>query len=404
MNFTAYAPRFLRVKRREGGSMLPLNLKPIQWDLERTIQEAHALGRPALVIINKSRRLGCSTYVAGRFTHRAVTRPYQRAIVMAHRGDDAKKIFEIYELMHEHLPPSLRPKRAGGKGAKIDLFKMYSTIDVGSAESRTFGRGGDSQIVHLSEVAYYPDPAELLAAILPGVSANGDGIIILESTANGPHTWWHEEWMRAVDGQAPAANKHIPHFVPKFYAWFQDPDHRLAAPVPREDWDEEEKELARRSKVDGHQVAWLRWRQEVDCRGRADRRRREYPATIEESFSSVGQKAWDDELIIGSSAKPGIYKRKEALFRGTMTATGLHKDPAGKLLVFELPMPGAEYVIGADPAGGVRDRDLACGEVYRVGKGVWPVQVAEYADHDDPINFAQTLTLLGTYYRKGLLA
>jgi hypothetical protein len=391
-SFPLYAERFQRVKDRDGGHMVPFRMKPIQQRVDAEVVRAHAAGRPALIQINKSRRLGTTSYVAARFSHRCFTRRYQHAVVIADIGYNARNIFTIYEMIYAHLPPALRPVKAGSKGQQIALVKLYSQIDVGSAESVTFGRGGDAQLVHISEASYYSDPEGLLNAILPGFSARGDGMLILESTSNGPEGWWADLWQRSLDG--------ISRFVPMFFAWFEDPEHWLPEAIPPELWTDEEREWQTRYGIDGHQLAWLRWRQDVDCQGRDDRRRRDYPASAQDSFSAVGDVAWTLPVLLP------CYKRQTPESTGALTEKGFVRYAEGPLRIWEHPMEQAMYVIGADPAGGLADGDLAAAEVWRVGRkpGEWPVQVAEWSGHEDPITFARILTMLGTYYRKALLA
>ncbi len=392
LNYRLYAERFQKIKDRDGGRMVPMRLKPVQQRMDDVVDQAHAEHRPALLQVTKSRRLGTSSYVASKFSWRCCTRKYQHANVMADLGPNAKKIFQIYEWMHEHLPPALKPFKAGSKGQQINLVKLYSQIDVGSAESVTFGRGGDAQLIHLSECAYYKDPEGLLSAILPGISARGDGILILESTANGPGTWWAELWQKSLDGTS--------RFTPMFFAWFEDPEHWLPDAVPVEAYTDEEQAWVAQYGVTGHQLAWLRWRQDVDCQGRDDRRRREYPASADESFAAVGEVAWDMPTLLR------CYKRQAPELTGTMTEHGFRPQTDGPLMIWEPPMEGALYVMGADPAGGLKDNDNCAAEIWRVGRkpGEWPVQVAEWVGHEDPITFAKTLTMLGTHYRKALLA
>lgn len=391
-NFELYAARFLKVKDRDGGRMIPFRMKPVQRRMNDAVDRAHAEGRPALIQVNKSRRLGTSSYTAMKFCHRLFTRKYQKGVVIADIGFNAKIIFQAYEWAYSHLPPALQPFKAGSKGQQINLVRLYSQVDVGSAESATFGRGGDAQLIHLSEASYFSDPEGLLNAILPGMSARGDGILILESTSNGPEGWWADLWQRSLDG--------VSRFTPLFFAWYEDPEHTLDAAIPPELFTDEEKEWVERYGVNGHQIAWLRYEQDVSCQGRDDRRRRDFPASAADSFSAVGDVAWDMPTLLK------CYKRQAPEATGKLTDRGFTPYSGGPLLIWEHPMEGSIYVIGADPAGGLSDGDLCAAEVWRVGRkpGEWPVQVAEWSGHEDPVTFAHTLTMLGTYYRRGLLA
>jgi hypothetical protein len=182
----------------------------------------------------------------------------------------------------------------------------------------------------------------------------------------------------------------------------EEPAHRLETELPRDLWDEEELDLHERFGCDGFQLAWRRFKLETECFGRIDRLRAEYPATAEESFTAVGDPAWDDHVITG------CYRRQEPLWRGEIVRAGVRKDGEGRLIVWEEPVDKAEYVIGVDVAAGIHqdEGDLSVASVFRAGRkpGQWPIQVAEWAGRIETVTFAEILTLLGYYYKRALLA
>lgn len=396
-DYPRYAATFLRVKHPDYGTLVPLKLKPIQQRINEAIDAQLATGRPARVQILKFRRGGVSTVIAGKFFHRVVTRGHQRGQVIAHRRPDAEVIFSIYERMYEHLPERwrdlrVRPTRVGGRRKMLAFPRLGSELEVTSAQAIGSGRGGDLQLLHLSEAPFFPEPEEFLAGIMPQVPATGDSIVALEGTSSGPQTWWHETWQQAKDG----ANG----FQPLFFAWQEDPWTRLRPGLSPEEWTDEEQELATRYAVDGEQLAWLRYQLDVTCFGNVNRRRREFPSSEEDAWVSVGDVAWGTEALLP------CYQRRTPLWHGTLTKAGIEKDPEGSLAVWEEPQARADYVIGVDVAAGLEEGNLCVGSVWRVGRqpGQWPVQVAEWAGRQDPVTFAETLTLLGHYYQKALLA
>ncbi len=398
-DFRLYADRFVKIKKREGGGVIPMRLKPAQLAVDESIEAKHRQGQPAFELIVKARRIGMSTEASTRGFHRAATKRYQRVIVVAHRKEDAQTIFGMYERAWENLPDDVQPRRAGGRNQQMIFPELHSQIDVGSAQTADFGRGGDAQFLQLDEAAYYKAAEDVMAALMPMVPATGDATVLVLSTANGPGGWFHDLWERSLDG--------VSGFTPHFFPFFVEPDHRMPTALPEAEWTEEEREWSTRFGVDGHQLAWLRFRKEVDCFGRDDRRRREYPFTPEEAFSSVGDVAWSEQDLFG------CFQRMEPKFRAVLTDDGLERVPEGDLIIWEEPLAGAEYVIGVDVAEGLarpdepgRQGNLSAAEVFRVGKkpGEWPIQVAELACYQDSVTWAKTLTLLGHYYRKALLA
>lgn len=394
-DFPSYAGTFLQVKRREGGGLVLFDLKPVQKRVSEFITPKG--GMPSKVIVLKSRRLGVSTLVAGKFLHRILTKPHLKGIVVAHRGPDAENIFHIYERFYDNLPDKwhdlpIRPKRTGGKGKKLEFRKLDSSLEVSSAGTEEAGRGGDAQLVHLSEVAFYPDPEGFLSALLPQFPLTGDGMLVLESTANGPSDFFYDTWKAAVN--------HENSYIPLFFPWFADEDFRLPNGVPEDDWDEEERDLHTRFGVDGNQLAWLREQTDVVAFGDVNRRRRENPATPEEAFTNIMGKVWADDILLK------CFERMPTLYEGDVTSKGVRKRAGGPLMVWEEPQAGAQYVIGADPAGGLEDGDDSAISIWRVSRkaGEWPIQVAEWSGKEDPVSFAFTATIIGTWYNTALLA
>jgi hypothetical protein len=71
----------------------------------------------------------------------------------------------------------------------------------------------------------------------------------------------------------------------------------------------------------------------------------------------------------------------------------------GRLLIWEEPLPGEEYVIGVDPAEGAGE-DRSAIEVLRRGTRTRPdEQVAEFcSDHHNPLELVPIVNMLGRFY------
>jgi hypothetical protein len=218
-DFPTCAEKFFKVKNPSTGALVPLKLKKIQVKINQATDRALKGGRPAMIQILKARRLGASTVIAGKFSHRIYTRTGQRGVVLAHRGDDVETIFGIYERLYNNLPPEMKPVRKGSTGKKIKLPKLDCELEVGSAGAVDLGRGGDTQLIHGSEIQSYLHPENVLIALLACLAVHGDGMLFLEGTGNGPRTWWADLWHKSKNGTSG--------FTPLFFAWFDDPENRL---------------------------------------------------------------------------------------------------------------------------------------------------------------------------------
>lgn len=392
-----YTQGFFQVKLQVGGALVPWRPNSVQKILLSELLKHR--NRAGFYLVLKARRLGVSTLVASLFSHRVFTRPHLRGLVVAHRTQDVETLFHIYERFYDNMPDTyegfpIRPKRSGGRGKRIYLPGLDSSLEVFSASTPEAGRGGDAQIVHLSEFPFYPEPEQFLGSFLAQFPITGDGILVVEGTANGPSGCFYELWQSAVRGENEY--KHM------FFPWFMEKTFRLPDAAPRETWDEEEKSLHERFGVDGHQIAWLRFQEDTAYCGNSNIRRREFPATPEEAFTNIGGKVWDTDVIMS------IYERREPVLEGVMGVPRPRQSKGGPLLIWEHPQLGAQYVIGADVAGGLgEDADASVASVWRVSRkpGEWPVQVAEYhIKNEDVISYANSLNLLGAYYNTALLA
>jgi len=71
----AYFEKYLKVQPREGGGVVPFKLNGPQKLLSHIFEAIQKDGRLLRVLILKGRRMGVSTYVAGRFYRKVVLCP-----------------------------------------------------------------------------------------------------------------------------------------------------------------------------------------------------------------------------------------------------------------------------------------------------------------------------------------
>lgn len=396
-DFENYASNFLYIIHRDTGQVIPFKLKPIQRKIVQAIQKAQKTGKRTVIAVLKARQMGCSTSIGGLGFYRTITRPFHTTLVVSHRGDSLRLIADIYERFYEMLPPEfagfkIKPRRRGTKYKEIHFPEIDSKIMFLSARGDEVGRSGFARFIHLSECAFYPDLKGLLSTITAQVPVQSDGIIVLESTSAGPDNEFAEIFLRAQKGESEV--------MPLFFAWFEDPDYRLVGyDVPEEERDEEERWLVKQFGLDGEQLAWRRWKISVDCSGDVDLFRREYPATVEDCLTLIGDKAWSREVL------EGVFDIKPPIWRGHFTSSGKVDDPTGPFKIWEEPMPDVDYVVGVDTAEGLSEGHPSAVEVFRVGRhGEYPVQVAEWWGHIDPLGLALVVSLIGLYYNKALVS
>jgi len=398
-NYDKYSQTLLQVLHRDERIIVPLKLKPIQKKIINAIRDGTKKGIRTMIAILKARQMGCSTAIASYFFYRIISKPLQFGIVMSHKGESLDLIYEVYRRFYEFLPETyggikIKPKRSGTHGRAMQFREIDSMLHFITAGGKESGRSGSCNLVHLSECAFYPDLGGVLGIVTAQVPVMGNSVIVLESTSAGPDNEFSELFLNAQKGKGDLR------IIPLFFAWFEDPDYRLKGhTVDKAELDDEEKWLIKQFNLDGEQLAWRRYKIEVDCQGDVRRFRREYPATVEDCFCLLGDVVWDREVI------EAVCDIKPPIWRGELTSSGRIENPEGRLLIWEEPKPQVNYVIGVDTSAGISEGHLAAIEVFRVGrKNEYPVQVAEWAGYKDPLDLAQDIALIGHYYNNALVA
>ncbi|QHT60662.1 hypothetical protein GXP70_12405 [Paenibacillus lycopersici] len=397
---------FIRNKTKQ---VVPLLFNPIQalyW-MEKTKRD----------IILKPRQLGFSTLTVARFFECVINEENVTAAIVAHDSDSTQKIFQIVQLMYERLPEAKKEQLNNGKnkpkyGNRKEFFFAgnNSRIYVGTAGADKFGRGQTINYLLCSEVAFWPNPEELMTGLLEAVPIDGE--IVIESTANGVGNYYHQTYEGAKKGD----NTWTPHF----YAWFQHPDYQLPLNEGEMlEYTADERELVEKYKLTPEQVKWRRWKiasmpSSADMSAE-ERFAQEYPANDMEAFLMTGTPVFDAKKVMARiELLQERYKQRaehgDPVVRGNFvyTYTGqmivdssirFLPDPNGIVTIYVAPEPRRPYVIGGDTAEG--GKDYSAGQVL---DNITGEQVAVWHGHSDTDLYAKQMYCLGKYYNIALTA
>jgi hypothetical protein len=329
------AGRYLRVRGREGAE-IPLLANAAQKEFERR------RGRQNIVL--KARQMGITSWVAGRFFLKTVMARGVLTVQVAQTREAAEAIFRIVQRFWECLPQGLREgelRRSIANAGRMCFPELDSEFRVLSASDENAGRGLTIQNLHCSEVSRWPGDAGttlagLRAALVPG------GEMVLESTPNGAYGCFYEEWMRA--GEAGSGDSIVKHFFP----WWMEPSYVGAAvkdPSP------EESGLMREHGLTAEQMGFRRTL-ETSYRGL---RSQEFAEDAEICFRATGDCCFDLEAIETRLAVVGVPMETR---RG------------GALQIWLPRLPGKEYLLAVDTAGGGVDGDFAAVQVIELESGL----------------------------------
>jgi hypothetical protein len=295
--------------RPKTGSLAPFVLNPAQLELHRLIEEQKAKTGRVRVVVLKARQLGISSYVAARFYMQTIGAPGLRTIILGHKVDASRNLFQIVKRFHDNLPDDMRPSIGVSNAEELLFDKIDSGYLVTVATTEGAGRSATAQMLHASETAFWPDLQAQWAAVLQTVPDMDGTEIIVETTANG-YNDFHKLWRKAEAGESE--------FQPVFLPWSIADEYRARLPEGFEATGPE-KRLMELHKLDLEQIAWRR--NKISQLGSEELFCQEYPLTASEAFIAAKFDSFiPPELVLRA--------RKEEI------------EPYGDL------------ILGVDPAGG----------------------------------------------------
>lgn len=278
-NFPQFAPECLKVLNKSG-SLVPFALNAAQQFIHDRLEVQRLTKGWVRAIILKGRRQGASTYVGGRFYHRAAMNKGVNVYILSHQQATTDQLFDVVERFQRLNP--LAP-HVGVSNAKELIFdRLDSAYAVATAGAKAGGRGGrDIMLFHGSEVAFWENATDHFAASVQGVPLLPGTEIILESTANGSAGEFYERVQEAEAGRGDYQLIFVPWWITPEYRRDPEPDFTLS--TESEEGELSEAEYAELFGLDNGQMAWRRSKiQELRSPALF---RQEYPATTQEAFS-----------------------------------------------------------------------------------------------------------------------
>lgn len=261
----------------EYGKPVTFRMRPTQ---ERFFEEMWFMNN-----ILKSRQHGFTTFIDLYILDEIVFNSDKEAGIIAHRKEDADKIFRRkIKYPYDHLPGWIRAERYPLTDSKSELMlSNNSTIYVSTSM-----RSGTLQYLHVSEFGYTcakaPDKAEEI--VTGALEALHEGsIFFLESTARS-REGFHYDWCKK-DQDLKRMKRPLTRLDRKFFffAWHEDPKNSLEDDVPinSRNLDYFQKtEAAIGKKLTPAQKSWYIKKKE----DLGEKIKQEHPSTPEEAFEA----------------------------------------------------------------------------------------------------------------------
>ena len=237
-DYPFWAAMFAYIKRKGGGTDVLFRLNRSQRKLIKRLEKMRKAGKPIRLILLKARQWGGSTAIQIYMAWlQLVHEVGLNSLIIAHQGTGSDEIKDMFDRMIKSYPVEMlhelgdayapnEPKMVGvGKSGNIFRVPQRNCkIKIGTAERPNSCRGGDYNLVHLSEVALWKEtdgkkPEDIVRSACSGILLRPYTMIVYESTPNGVGNFFHKEYL--------AAKKGLSQFEAMFVAWFEIEQYEL---------------------------------------------------------------------------------------------------------------------------------------------------------------------------------
>ena len=390
--------------------------------------------RPVKAIILKARQMGLSTAVEAIIYWWTSTNKNINSVIIGHEESSSKNLYMMFRRYYDHtntlFKPSIRYntrtdlsfERFDDTGKQVGLG---SSIKTATAGNRAAGRSDTINLLHASELGEWENGEELVASLLETVPDKPvmpkPSMMFLESTAKGRGNYFHKEFVNAVKG--------LNNFEPFFFPWWVLDEYERDHDLPIGETSEYEDFLIDLMKK-GHDVAGKHIsvnpdhipakihfyrRKAKNFESTPERLTQEYPSTWQEAFIASGKNVFS-AIALQEMEKDAMPEDEHEYYK--ITPGESHEDYSlervpyekqeklddftykGPLKVWGHPIPGREYVLGADVAEGLATGDFSVAEVVDTST---METVARWRGHIDPDKFGEIIGSLGTLYNYALV-
>lgn len=329
-------------------------------------------------IVLKHRQGGMSSSILGDMYTDGIVIPHTYCAVVSHETRATQRLLDRVHFFHDSMEEP-RPEVGAESRSEMTFPNTHSSIYIGTAGARAFGRGDTIRKALLSELPFYEDPERILIAVEDAVPITGE--ITIEFTPNGEDNIGYERWVKAREGKSP--------YKPFFFPWWWSADYAIPLDSPyalAEDRGElsftgEEIELIELHHLTESQIRWRRWK----IAEKGGLFWQEFPEDEMSCFITVGDPVFDQYVLnnLAASCYDGIKHK------GGWTYW-LPPDTTGK----------THYVIGADTSPGAPTGSYSAAVVL---DDYWRV-CATFLARVEPNVFAGILREMGLWYNKAQIA
>lgn len=398
--------RTLIIESKDDG-LTPLKLRGSQIAILKGIVEAMGKGQRIIKLL-KSRQVGASTLSLALDLYWALTHAGIHGAVITDTDSNRESFRTTIDAMLEN---NSRARTANVLKHNRDHLVLRNRSRLiyqvaGTREGGSLARGKGLNYCHGTEVSSWGNPESVDSLLASFSEKHEHRLYLFESTARG-FNLWHDMCREAQRSRSQAFLFVTWWSSPEFCFAPDDPEYKVYTSTPRtmteREWIREVVLLHKHVITDG-QLAWWRWM--IAERGYSeDTMHEEFPVTSERAWVMTGSQFFSTASLTRLMAESRKRKWAGYVYHFMHNYDQVEKERVTssepQLKVWEEPVSGAYYTLGADPCGGTGNLvgDDAVIEVLRCyGDGV--EQVAEFRTPGIPgYCFAWVLARLASEYQ-----
>lgn len=444
-DFPFWAATFVYIKNKGGGEDVLFRLSRPQRRFVEEMERFRLAGRAIRIVLLKARQWGGSTvsqlYMAWlQLVHEVGL----NSLIIAHQGTGSDEIKDMFDRMIKNYPAEMlhnigekyREDEAklvgvGKSGSIYRVPQRNCKIKIGTAERPDSCRGGDYNLVHLSEVGLWKatdgkKPEDIVRSACSGVLNAPNTMIVYESTANGTGNFFQKEYDDARDGKSDFTAMFVPWFEVEKYSVPVDDEETFARTL----YEGRESVAVPSSRAESGKYLWRLWElgatleainwyvmERAKYTGHGQMAS-EFPSDDIEAFVHTGARVFDMYKVesLRKSCIPPKYtgdiyadgdEGKEALRNVRLT-----DDRQGCLQIWEMPETDADEVmagryltvvdVGGRSAGADWSVVLVLDRLFMADGGK-PAVVAQWYGHTDIDLLAWKSAQIAAFYDNSLL-
>lgn len=396
------------VRDKVTGRDVRLRLNAPQREVLASLERQRLAGKGIRMIILKARQWGASTLILMYMAWiQLVLKRNWNCVICGHKRSTSSVIKGMYTKLLRHYPKELLndgkkmefKSFEGDPNAKI-ITGRDCLVLMGTAQVDDVVRGYDIAMAHLSEVAFWPsttkrDPEDVMRSIDGTILVGGLSMEVLESTANGVGSFFHNEWQNSTKGKSDKECMFIP--------WYKIEIYRL--PVSDEEVEPLWKNLdayERNLWKEGCTLEMIKWYHEKRKGYQSHRRMMaEFPTNDIEAFSTTGSCVFSLNRI--NAMRGECF---DPIFAGEIIsrqgAFQLVDEGAQRFKIWKYPDAACCYVVGVDIGGRSEKADFSVISVIASYSDMCET-VAQWRGHIDHDLLITKAATIAEYYNHALL-